>query len=64
MCLMIFLKLLSRLPLWALYGITDGVRLLIYYLIGYRKSVVIQNIKNAFPDKSEEEIKKITKICP
>ncbi len=61
MCLMIFLKLLSRLPLWALYGITDGVRLLIYYLIGYRKSVVIQNIKNAFPDKSEEEIKKITK---
>lgn len=30
-------------------------------MIGYRKKVVIQNLKNSFPEKSEDEIKKITK---
>jgi len=30
-------------------------------VIGYRKKVVMQNLKNSFPEKNEEEIKKITK---
>lgn len=58
---MIFLKLLSRLPLGLLYLITDTLYLLIYYVIGYRKEVVMMNLKNSFPDKSEKEIKKIAK---
>ncbi len=29
--------------------------------MGYRKKVVVQNLKNSFPEKTEEEIQKITK---
>lgn len=32
-----------------------------YYVIGYRKSVVLNNLKNAFPEKSEKEIREISK---
>jgi KDO2-lipid IV(A) lauroyltransferase len=34
---------------------------LIYYIIGYRKKVVQSNLKLAFPDTSDKEIKRITK---
>jgi KDO2-lipid IV(A) lauroyltransferase len=34
---------------------------LIYYVIGYRKKVVTNNLKLAFPNKSEQEIKEISK---
>jgi KDO2-lipid IV(A) lauroyltransferase len=33
----------------------------IYYLIGFRKKVVYQNLNNSFPDKSPAEIKQIAK---
>jgi Kdo2-lipid IVA lauroyltransferase/acyltransferase len=58
---MFLIKLLSRLPLSLLYAITDGLFLLVYYSIGYRKKVVINNISNSFPDKSEKEVKAIAK---
>ncbi|MBT33197.1 MAG: lipid A biosynthesis acyltransferase [Thalassobius sp.] len=53
--------LVSISPFWILYRISDCFYLLIYYVIGYRKSVVVSNLKNAFPEKSDEEIAKITK---
>lgn len=53
--------LLSILPFWALYIIADGFYLLIYKLLGYRKKIVLQNLRNSFPEKSEEEIRKIAK---
>jgi len=34
---------------------------MVYYVTGYRKKVVMQNLKQAFPEKSEEEIKTIAK---
>ncbi len=48
-------------PLEFLYLISDIFYLIVYYLIGYRKEVVIRNLKNAFPDKDDSEIKKIAK---
>ena len=53
--------LLSMLPFRILYGISDGVYLLVYYVIGYRKKVVLSNLKLAFPEKSEKEITEISK---
>ena len=41
--------------------VSDFFFLLIYYVFGYRKKVVLENIKLAFPEKSEEERKKIGK---
>ncbi len=32
-----------------------------YYIIGYRKKEVLENLKNSFPEKSEKEIQEISK---
>ena len=52
-----FLYLFSLLPIRILYFFSDATFLLIYYLFKYRKTVVFSNIKQAFPDKSDKEIK-------
>ncbi len=52
---------LLRLPLPALYFISDFLFLLLYYFPGYRKKVVMGNLKNAFPEKTDNELKKIAK---
>jgi KDO2-lipid IV(A) lauroyltransferase len=56
-----FLYLLSLLPLSILYLFSDGVYVLVYYILGYRKKVVRQNLSIAFPEKTEKERKKIEK---
>ena len=56
-----FIWILSRLPMRILYIISDFLYLLMYYIIGYRKSVVLENLKVSFPEKSDEELKKISK---
>ena len=56
-----FFYLLSLLPMRILYILSDGVYLIVYYLIGYRKKVVMQNLDIAFPEKSNAEKVKIAK---
>lgn len=56
-----FIYLLSLLPFSVLYLLSDGVYLILYYAVGYRKKVVVQNLKNSFPEKSDQEILIITK---
>jgi KDO2-lipid IV(A) lauroyltransferase len=56
-----FLFLLSLLPFWILYGISDLFHFIVYHLWGYRKEVVMNNLAIAFPEKSEEERKEIAK---
>ncbi|WP_372767962.1 lysophospholipid acyltransferase family protein [Lutibacter sp.] len=53
--------LISMLPFSVLYAISDVVYLLVYYVIGYRKKVVLNNLRLAFPEKTDEEIVKIRK---
>ncbi len=55
------LYLFSLLPFRVLYLLSDGIAFLLYYIIGYRKQVVFQNLAIAFPEKSAVEIKKIAK---
>jgi KDO2-lipid IV(A) lauroyltransferase len=52
---------ISLLPLKVLYFLSDILYLLIYYVVGYRKKVVLQNLRNSFPEKSEKEIQVIAK---
>ena len=52
--------LISILPFWVLQIKAYGLYLIVYYVIGYRKKVVVTNLKNAFPEKSQAEIKTIT----
>ncbi len=55
------LYLVSLLPFFILYGISDFFAFLLYHVIKYRKDVVLGNLKIAFPEKTDEERKKIAK---
>jgi len=56
-----FLLLISKLPLSILYGVSDFMYLIIYYIIRYRRKVVKENLVFCFPEKSVVERKKIAK---
>ena len=51
-----FLWLLSLLPLRALHFISDCIYGVIFYVFRYRKEVVLKNMKQAFPQKTDKEI--------
>lgn len=55
------LHLLALMPWWLLYLHADVLYFIAYHLIGYRKRVVQQNLKECFPEKSEQERKVIEK---
>lgn len=55
------LYLISLLPFFILYGIADFFFVIIYFVIGYRKQIVMDNLRNSFPDKTEKELKKIAR---
>lgn len=46
---------ISFLPYRILYIVSDGLFFLMYYVVGYRKKVVLRNIANSFPQKSSSE---------
>ena len=50
------LKLKSLLPFSILYVLSDFIYLIVYYLIGYRKKVVRENLKRSFPGKTDREL--------
>lgn len=50
-----FIWLFSRLPMRVLYIKSDIFFFLIYYVFKYRKKVVLENLKLAFPEKTEAE---------
>ncbi|MDF2432055.1 MAG: Kdo2-lipid lauroyltransferase/acyltransferase [Mucilaginibacter sp.] len=52
-----FLYLVSLLPFWALYIISDILFFFIYHIFGYRKNVVRENLRNSFPEKTAAELK-------
>lgn len=51
--------LISLLPFWMLYRLSDCFYCLLYYVVGYRKKVVRENLASSFPEKSAEELRKI-----
>ena len=51
--------LISLLPFCVLYALSDIAYLLIYKLIGYRRTVVRNNLTTSFPEKDIDEIKDI-----
>jgi KDO2-lipid IV(A) lauroyltransferase len=53
-----FIYIIASLPFTLLYNVSD----FFYYLLktsGYRKTVVIKNLRNSFPEKSDQEIELI-----
>lgn len=58
--LTILLSLISKIPFALLYCVADGIYLLNRYLIGYRYDVVRKNLRNSFPERSEQELEILT----
>jgi Kdo2-lipid IVA lauroyltransferase/acyltransferase len=55
------LWLISLLPLRVLYFFSKILYFVIYHLAGYRKKVVLSNLRNSFPEKKPEEINTLAK---
>ena len=58
---MFFLRLLSRIPFPVLYLLSDFMYFIGYRLVGYRRKLVKKNLRNSFPEKSDEELNRIEK---
>lgn len=56
-----FTYAISLLPIKLLYAMSSFTFIIVYYVAGYRKEVVIQNIARSFPDKRYGEIQAISK---
>ncbi|MBA2422621.1 MAG: lysophospholipid acyltransferase family protein [Chitinophagales bacterium] len=54
-----FLYLISILSSGILYGISDIAYFLLFHIVGYRKKVVLKNLQNSFPEKSDAELRQI-----
>lgn len=53
------LKALAYLPFGILYRISDFLFFLLYRVLKYRYAVVMENLRNSFPEKPEKELKQI-----
>ena len=58
---MFVIKLISRLPFPVLYALSDFFFVVSFHLVKYRRKLVWKNLKNSFPEKSEDELRKIEK---
>lgn len=56
---LMLLNAVSKLPWGVLYKLSDIVRFLIFDIGQYRKKVVLQNMRNSFPEFSETKIHEI-----
>jgi KDO2-lipid IV(A) lauroyltransferase len=54
-----FIYGISLLPFPLLYRVSDLLYLVLYRVLGYRREVVLTNLRNSFPEKSEAEIQAI-----
>jgi KDO2-lipid IV(A) lauroyltransferase len=57
-----FCRLLALLPLRVLYLLSDFFYLIVYHVIGYRRKVVMNNLRLSFPEKAEKERKKVARL--
>src|SRR3989339_1258752 len=57
----VFLFKLRFTPFFLLRFFASFLFFILYYIAEYRKNVVISNLKKCFPEKSDSEIKSITK---
>ncbi len=55
------IKVLSYIPFWALYVLSDIMYYPLYYIIRYRRKVVRKNLTESFPEKIHHEILAIEK---
>lgn len=55
------LNLVARLPFFILYRLSDLLFILTAYIIRYRRHVVFDNLRHAFPDESDTHIRRLAR---
>lgn len=55
----LFIWLFALIPFFVLYQISNLFYILLYYVFGYRKKIILKNLKTCFPEKSENEIRSL-----
>lgn len=55
------IKVISWLPFWLLYLWADVTACIVHDVVRYRRRVVMDNLRSSFPDKSDKELKKISR---
>ena len=58
---MLFFRLIAKLPFSVFYFFSDLLFLVLFYIIRYRKNLVISNLEASFPEKTRQEIQQITR---
>ncbi|MEP0212698.1 MAG: lipid A biosynthesis acyltransferase, partial [Cellulophaga sp.] len=53
------LWVISILPHTLFYGVSNVMYFIVFRIVGYRKKVVLDNLRLAFPNKSNDELKSI-----
>ncbi len=56
-----FLYLISLLPFFILYRLSDLIFVILYYILGYRKEVVLENLRDSLPGKTQAELEIIAR---
>jgi Kdo2-lipid IVA lauroyltransferase/acyltransferase len=57
-----FIWLLTLLPLRILYILSDFLFFMVFHITGYRKTVVQDNLRHAFPERTTTEINDLSKL--
>lgn len=52
---------MTWLPMWGLYRLSDILAPVLYHVVRYRRSLVEKNLRESFPHKSPQEIRRITR---
>ncbi len=58
---LVFVYVIGLMPFAMVYALSGAFYALVFYVFGYRKKVVIDNLRKAFPEKSKAEIAVLTK---
>ncbi len=58
---MTFLTLLARLPFFVLYRLSDLLFVLTAYVVRYRRRVILDNLRHAFPEASDRRIHELAR---
>lgn len=56
---LLLINVFRLIPFGLIYLFSDFLALVFYYIVPYRKKMILENLSRTFPDKNEREIKKI-----
>lgn len=59
--ILVSFRIFSMIPMPVLFLFAELITVVVHYVIGYRKKVIVKNLENSFPQCSQQEIKQITR---